>query len=65
MLKEFENNGCFWLRTFSNRMITIERNGRYVDLCFLGNRRNNAYQDNYDFNGTHYYHRKYFDEPFT
>lgn len=64
MLKELENSGFLWLRSYKNRMITIGRNGRYIDLCFLGNHRKLSYLDYYDFNGSHFYHQKYFEEEF-
>lgn len=62
MLKELESEGFYWLRSWRKRLISIGRNGRYIDLCFLGKHSNQKYRDYYDYNGSYFYHKKYFDE---
>jgi len=64
MLKDLENEGFYWIRSWSNRLISIGRDGCYIDLCFLGNHSNNKYKDYYDYNGSCFYYKKYFDDEF-
>ena len=64
MLKEFENCGFYWLRSWKNRLVSIGRNGRYIDFCFLGEHSNKKYKDYYDYDGYCFYHKKYFQEKF-
>lgn len=64
ILKDFENAGFYWLRSWRNRLITIGRNGRYIDLCFLVNHSIKKNIDYYDWNGSLFCHKKYFDDEF-
>ena len=64
LLRDIEAVGFIWLRSYSNRLLSIGRDGHYIDLCFLGLHKNDKYKDYYAYNSANYYHKKYFDDKF-